>query len=49
MAKKRDKFEKGLMVKERNESCTMERVAMVVAGVKGRTVEEVASVVCGRK
>ncbi|RYP40698.1 hypothetical protein DL767_001556 [Monosporascus sp. MG133] len=40
--KKRDKFEHGLMVKGRNESCTIERVAFVVAGLKGITVEEVA-------
>lgn len=30
------------MVKGRNESCTMERVAMVVAGLKGILVGEVA-------
>lgn len=41
--KKRDKFEMGVMVKERNESCTIERVAMIVAGLKGVSVEEVAS------
>ncbi|KAF9880914.1 deoxyribonuclease tatd [Colletotrichum karsti] len=41
-SKKKDKFELGLMVKGRNESCTMERVAFVVAGLKGITVEEVA-------
>lgn len=41
-AKKRGKWEEGSMVKERNESCTMERVAMVVAGLKGISVEEVA-------
>lgn len=41
-SKKKDKFEMGLMVKGRNESCTMERVAFVVAGLKGITVEEVA-------
>ncbi|RYP10118.1 hypothetical protein DL765_008212 [Monosporascus sp. GIB2] len=40
--KKRDKFERGLMVKGRNESCTIERVAFVVAGLKGITVGEVA-------
>ncbi|GKT91054.1 deoxyribonuclease TatD [Colletotrichum tofieldiae] len=41
-SKKKDKFEMGLMVKGRNESCTMDRVAFVVAGLKGLTVEEVA-------
>ncbi|KAF6811705.1 Deoxyribonuclease Tat-D 2 [Colletotrichum sojae] len=40
--KRRDKFEMGMMVKGRNESCSMERVAFVVAGVKGIAVEEVA-------
>jgi len=42
-SKKRDKFELGSMVKTRNESCTIERVAMVVAGLKGLSVEEVAT------
>ncbi|KAH7361554.1 TatD family hydrolase [Plectosphaerella cucumerina] len=41
-SKKRDKFEMGVMVKTRNESCLLERVAFVVAGLKGVTVEEVA-------
>ncbi|OLN93056.1 Deoxyribonuclease Tat-D 2 [Colletotrichum chlorophyti] len=41
-SKKKDKFEMGLMIKGRNESCTIERVAYVVAGLKGITVEEVA-------
>ncbi|RYP55226.1 hypothetical protein DL769_010223 [Monosporascus sp. CRB-8-3] len=41
-SKKRDKFELGLMVKGRNESCMIERVAFVIAGLKGTTVEEVA-------
>ncbi|KAF6831831.1 deoxyribonuclease tatd [Colletotrichum musicola] len=41
-SKKRDKFEMEMMVKGRNESCSMERVAFVVAGVKGITAEEVA-------
>ncbi|KAJ0297367.1 hypothetical protein COL516b_010784 [Colletotrichum fioriniae] len=40
--KKKDKFEMGLMVKGRNESCTMDRVAFVVAGLKGLSVDEVA-------
>ncbi|KAK2015167.1 TatD family hydrolase [Colletotrichum eremochloae] len=43
-SKKKDKFEMGLMVKGRNESCMMERVAYVVAGLKGLSVEEVADV-----
>ncbi|OBR07339.1 TatD family hydrolase [Colletotrichum higginsianum IMI 349063] len=41
-SKKKDKFEMGLMVKGRNESCAMDRVAYVVAGLKGLSVEEVA-------
>ena len=39
--KKKDKFEKGFMVKERNESCTISRVACIVAGLKEVSVEEV--------
>jgi TatD DNase family protein len=30
------------MVKSRNEPCSIERVAIIVAGIKGITVEEVA-------
>lgn len=41
-SKKKDKFNRGDMVKERNESCNIERVALVVAGIKGVCVEEVA-------
>ncbi|KAJ9143030.1 TatD family hydrolase [Pleurostoma richardsiae] len=41
-SKKRDKFTMGLMVKERNESCSIDRVAFVTAGLKGLTVDEVA-------
>lgn len=41
-SKKRDKWDAQYMVKERNESCAMERVAFIVAGLKGITVEEVA-------
>jgi TatD DNase family protein len=41
-AKKKDKFVMGETVKERNESCKMEGVAMIVAGLKGLSVEEVA-------
>lgn len=41
-AKKKDKWDPACMVKERNESCAMERVAFVVAGLKGIGVEEVA-------
>lgn len=40
-SRKRDKFVKGQMVKGRNESCTIERVAFVVAGVKGVSLQEV--------
>ncbi|KAF9695750.1 hypothetical protein EKO04_005946 [Ascochyta lentis] len=42
VAKKKDKFVLGEMVKERNESCKMEGVALIVAGLKGVSVEEVA-------
>lgn len=41
-SKKRDKWDAACMVKERNESCTIERVAYVVAGLKGITVDGVA-------
>lgn len=41
-SKKRDKWDTACMVKERNESCTIERVAYIVAGLKGITVDEVA-------
>ncbi|KXJ85776.1 deoxyribonuclease tatD [Microdochium bolleyi] len=40
-SKKRDKFDRAAMVKERNESCCIDRVAYVVAGIKGLTVEEI--------
>lgn len=40
--KKKDKWEEGCMVKDRNESCCIERVAFVVAGCQGRSVEDVA-------
>lgn len=38
---KKEKFEKGLMVKGRNEPVTLPRVAHVVAQVKGISFEEV--------
>lgn len=41
-SKKRDKWAADCMVKERNESCTIDRIAYIVAGLKGITVEEVA-------
>ncbi|KAH6875122.1 TatD family hydrolase [Alternaria rosae] len=41
-SRKKDKFSMGDMVKERNESCSVEKVALVVAGIKGVDVEEVA-------
>ncbi|KAH7024965.1 TatD family hydrolase [Microdochium trichocladiopsis] len=40
-SKKRDKFDQAAMVKERNESCCIDRVAYIVAGIKGLAVEEV--------
>lgn len=43
-SKKRDKWEASSMVKERNESCTIVRIAYIVAGLKGISVEEVAKV-----
>lgn len=42
-SKKKDKWDAACMVKERNESCAIERVAYVVAGLKGISVEEVAN------
>lgn len=41
-SKKKDKFEMGLMVKERNESCMIDRIAFIVAGLKDISVEDVA-------
>lgn len=41
-SKKKDKWHPDYMVKERNESCTIHRVACVVAGLKGVSVEAVA-------
>lgn len=39
--KKRDKFQIGCLIKERNESCLIGQVAAIVAGVKGLPIEEV--------
>lgn len=39
--KKKDKFQLGCMVKDRNESCTISQVALVVAGLKGIPVTEI--------
>lgn len=41
-SRKHNKFIMGQMVKTRNESCNMERVGLVVAGLKGISLEEVA-------
>ncbi|ROW03810.1 hypothetical protein VMCG_05429 [Cytospora schulzeri] len=38
---KKEKWVEGAMVKSRNEPCTIERVAKIVAGIKGVSVEEV--------
>ncbi|KAK3320737.1 endodeoxyribonuclease-like protein [Cercophora scortea] len=38
---KKEKWEEGAMVKGRNEPCTIERVAKIVAGIKGVTEQEV--------
>ena len=46
-AKKKDKFVMGEMVKERNESCKMESVALIVAGLRGVDVKEVADAAYG--
>lgn len=43
-SKKKDKFQMGSMVKERNESCAMSHVAFIVAGLKGMNVEQVGKV-----
>ena len=40
-AVKKEKWEKGLMVKGRNEPATISHVAHVVASVKGISIEEV--------
>lgn len=41
-SRKHNKFILGQMVKTRNESCTIERVGLVVAGLKGVPLQEVA-------
>ncbi|KAF7552386.1 hypothetical protein G7Z17_g4341 [Cylindrodendrum hubeiense] len=41
-SKKKDKWDPKCMIKERNESCTIERVAYIVAGLKGISVQEVS-------
>lgn len=38
---KKEKWEEGAMVKGRNEPCSIERVAKIIAGIKGVSVEEV--------
>ena len=38
---KKEKWEEGAMVKGRNEPCTIDRIAIIVAGIKGVSVEEV--------
>jgi TatD DNase family protein len=38
---KKEKWEEGAMVKGRNEPCNIERVAKIIAGIKGVSVEEV--------
>lgn len=38
-AVKKERWEKGKMVKGRNEPCMIERVARVVSGVKGESLE----------
>jgi TatD DNase family protein len=46
-SRKHSKFVMGQMVKTRNESCNMERVGLVVAGLKGISMEEVAKAAWG--
>lgn len=41
---KKEKWVEGAMIKGRNEPCSIERVAKVIAGIKGVTVEEVCDV-----
>jgi TatD DNase family protein len=41
---KHGKFTQGQMVKGTNESCTIERLARIAAGVKGIPLEEVAGI-----
>ncbi|ETS77941.1 hypothetical protein PFICI_10003 [Pestalotiopsis fici W106-1] len=43
LSKKKDKWDPKYMVKERNESNSMEKVALIVAGLKGISVEQVAN------
>ncbi|TPX09986.1 uncharacterized protein E0L32_008833 [Thyridium curvatum] len=38
---KKEKWVEGAMIKGRNEPCSIERIAKIVAGIKGVTVEEV--------
>lgn len=38
---KKEKWEEGSMIKGRNEPCNIERVAMIIAGIKGVSIEEV--------
>ncbi|KAL4873423.1 hypothetical protein BDV12DRAFT_182251 [Aspergillus spectabilis] len=46
-SRKHGKFREGEMVKGRNESCLIDRVARVVAGLKGVGIEEVAGAAWG--
>lgn len=41
---KKEKWEKGAMIKGRNEPCTIERVAKIVAAIKGVSIEELCEV-----
>lgn len=38
---KKEKWEEGAMIKGRNEPCSIERIAKIVAGIKGVSIEEV--------
>lgn len=46
-SRKHNKFVMGQMVKTRNESCNMERVGLVVAGLKGVSMEDVVEAAWG--
>lgn len=44
---KKEKWEEGATIKGRNEPCTIERIAKIIAGIKGVSVEEVCEAAWG--
>ncbi|KAK9727620.1 hypothetical protein K7432_001704 [Basidiobolus ranarum] len=44
-SKKKERFELGLMVKSRNEPCTLRQVLEVIAGLHARDAQDVAEIV----